>query len=184
MALRESDLSELLDALRAGGDIDVIRRSVELVLQALIEAEATGVIGAEPHERSDARTNQRNGHRPRLLSTKAGDLELAIPKLRRGSSSPRSSNDAGASTGPCSRWSWRPTCTACPPARWMAWSRPWAWGRASPRARSAASAPSSTGTWRTSAPGHSAMRPSPTCSVTPPTSRPGCGAGWSRGRWW
>ena len=85
MALRESDLSELLDALRAGGDIDVIRRSVELVLQALIEAEATGVIGAEPHERSDARTNQRNGHRPRLLSTKAGDLELAIPKLRRGS---------------------------------------------------------------------------------------------------
>src|SRR5437660_7503446 len=85
MALNESDLSELLDALRAGGDIDVIRRSVELVLQALIESEATEVIGAEPHERSGARTNQRNGHRPRLLSTKAGDVELAIPKLRRGS---------------------------------------------------------------------------------------------------
>jgi putative transposase len=85
MALNESDLSELLDALRAGGDIDVIRRSVELVLQALIESEATEVIGAEPHERCGARTNQRNGHRPRLLSTKAGDVELAIPKLRRGS---------------------------------------------------------------------------------------------------
>jgi len=85
MALNESDLSELLDALRAGGDIDVIRRSVELVLQALIESEATEMIGAEPHDRSDTRTNQRNGHRPRLLSTKAGDVELAIPKLRRGS---------------------------------------------------------------------------------------------------
>jgi putative transposase len=85
MALNESDLSELLDALRAGGNIDVIRRSVELVLQALIESEATEMIGAEPHERSESRTNQRNGHRPRLLSTKAGDVELAIPKLRRGS---------------------------------------------------------------------------------------------------
>ncbi|MBA3302606.1 MAG: hypothetical protein H0U26_01890, partial [Acidimicrobiia bacterium] len=34
-------LSELLDAVRAGGDLDVVRRGVELVLQALIEAEAT-----------------------------------------------------------------------------------------------------------------------------------------------
>ena len=85
MTLFQSDLSELLDAIRAGGDLDVIRRSVEMVLQALIEAEATEVIGAGPHERSATRTNQRNGHRARLLSTKAGDVELAIPKMRRGS---------------------------------------------------------------------------------------------------
>jgi transposase-like protein len=85
VALNESDLSELLDALRAGGDIDIIRRSVELVLQALIEAEATELIGAAPHQRADTRTNQRNGRRARLLATKAGDVELAIPKLRRGS---------------------------------------------------------------------------------------------------
>ena len=85
VTLSDSDLSDLLDAVRAGGDIDVIRRSVELVLQALIDAEATAVIGAGPHERSEGRTNQRNGTRPRLLSTKAGDVELAIPKLRRGS---------------------------------------------------------------------------------------------------
>ena len=58
---------------------------MELVLQALIEAEATEVIGAAPHERAETRTNQRNGHRSRLWSTKAGDVELAIPKLRRGS---------------------------------------------------------------------------------------------------
>ena len=85
MAHEEFDLSELLDAVRAGGDIDVIRRSVEMVLQALIDAEATEVIGARPHERTESRTNQRNGSRPRLLSTKAGDVELAIPKVRRGS---------------------------------------------------------------------------------------------------
>jgi len=85
MAFNQFDLSELLDAVRAGGDIDLIRTSVEMVLQALIDAEATAFIGAEPHERTDTRTNQRNGSRPRLLATKAGDVNLAIPKLRQGS---------------------------------------------------------------------------------------------------
>ena len=85
MALTQFDLSELLDALRAGGDVDLIRSSVEMVLQALIDAEATGVIGAGPHERTESRTNQRNGTRSKLLTTKAGDVELAIPKLRHGS---------------------------------------------------------------------------------------------------
>jgi siroheme synthase (precorrin-2 oxidase/ferrochelatase) len=37
---------------------------------------------------SEARTTQRNGRRARLLSTEAGDEELAIPKLRRGSTAP------------------------------------------------------------------------------------------------
>lgn len=41
MTLTQSDVTELLDAIRAGGDIDVIRKGVELVLQALIDAEAT-----------------------------------------------------------------------------------------------------------------------------------------------
>lgn len=85
MAQLQSDQSDLLDAIRAGGDLDVVRRSVELMLQALIDAEATEVIGAEPHERMPTRTNQRNGTRDRLLSTKAGDLELKVPKLGAGS---------------------------------------------------------------------------------------------------
>ncbi len=85
MTLTQSDVTNLLDALRAGGDIDIIRKGVELVLQALIEAEATEVIGAGHYERSDTRTNQRNGSRDRLLTTKAGDVELRIPKLRKGS---------------------------------------------------------------------------------------------------
>jgi transposase-like protein len=78
-------LSELLAALKAGEMTDPIRLSLEWVLQQLIEAEATAFIGAAPFERSDSRTNQRNGHRPRLLSTPAGDVELEIPKLRQGS---------------------------------------------------------------------------------------------------
>jgi transposase-like protein len=85
VALTDSDLSDLLAALKAGEMTDTIRTSLEWILQQLIEAEATAFIGAGPHERSDTRTTQRNGHRPRLLSTKAGDLELKIPKLREGS---------------------------------------------------------------------------------------------------
>jgi putative transposase len=85
MALNQSALSELLDALRAGGDLDVVREALALVLQALIEAEATQHIGARPYERTEQRTAHRNGTRSRLLSTKAGDVELKIPKLREGS---------------------------------------------------------------------------------------------------
>jgi putative transposase len=85
VTLTKSDVGELLDAIRAGGDIDVIRKGVELVLQALIDAEATEVIGAERFERSETRSNWRNGSRDRLLATKAGDVGLKIPKLRKGS---------------------------------------------------------------------------------------------------
>jgi hypothetical protein len=48
MALSKSALSDLLDALRAGGDLDVIREGLALVLQALIEAEATQQIPSLP----------------------------------------------------------------------------------------------------------------------------------------
>jgi putative transposase len=85
MAPSKSALSDLLDALRAGGDLDVIREGLAVVLQALIEAEAAQQVGADRYERSASRTTHRNGTRARLLSTKAGDVELRIPKLREGS---------------------------------------------------------------------------------------------------
>jgi putative transposase len=85
MALDQSSLTDLLDALRAGGDLDFMREAMQLVLQALIDLEATQAIGAARYERSESRTTHRNGTRARLLSTKAGDVELAIPKLREGS---------------------------------------------------------------------------------------------------
>jgi putative transposase len=84
MTLYQSDVLELLEAIRSGGDIDAIRTGAEFVYQALIEAEASEQIGAARYERSGSRTTQRNGHRTRTLSTKAGDLELKIPKLREG----------------------------------------------------------------------------------------------------
>ena len=78
MTLDKSALTDLIDALRAGGDLDVLREAMGLVLQALIEAEADQAIGAGRYERAGTRTTHRNGGRDRLVSTKAGDLNLRI----------------------------------------------------------------------------------------------------------
>ena len=85
MALPQSAVSELLDAFRAGDGVDLIRDAVRLVLQELVELEATERIGAARYERAESRVTDRNGGRPRVLSTQAGDVQLRIPKLRKGS---------------------------------------------------------------------------------------------------
>ena len=127
MALNESAMSELLDALRAGGDLDVVREALGLVLQALIEAEATQQIGAGRYERSEQRTTHRNGSAPAAAVHQGRRCRAAAsPSCGRARSSRRCWSRAAASTGPCWRWSWRPMCTAPPPARSTTWSRPWA----------------------------------------------------------
>ncbi|WP_134772314.1 IS256 family transposase [Ornithinimicrobium flavum] len=85
MTLPQSAVSDLLDALRAGDGVDLVRESVRIVLQELIEAEATEAIGAGRYERTPGRVTERNGTRPKLLTTKGGDVTVAIPKLRQGS---------------------------------------------------------------------------------------------------
>ena len=67
MALSQSVLSELLDAFRAGEGVDLVRDAVRLVMQELIEVEATEQIGADRYERSDTRVTERNGSRPRSV---------------------------------------------------------------------------------------------------------------------
>jgi len=85
MALSQSVVSELLEAFRAGEGVDLIRESVRLVMQELIETEATQQIGAGRYERAETRVTDRNGSRARLVATQAGDVRLRIPKLRKGS---------------------------------------------------------------------------------------------------
>lgn len=85
MALSESAASDLLDALRVGEGADLVRELAQWALLQLIEAEATEKIGADPWERTSERVTYRNGTRSKVLSTKAGDLRVAIPKLRKGS---------------------------------------------------------------------------------------------------
>ncbi len=64
---------------------DVIRESVRLVAQELMEAEVSELVGAKLGERTEDRATHRNGYRPRRWDTRAGEVELQIPKLRQGS---------------------------------------------------------------------------------------------------
>jgi putative transposase len=85
MAMDQSALLEVLEALKVADVDDRVRQATQTLYQALIDAELTAVIGAGPWERTEARVAYRNGSRARMLSTTAGDLELRIPKLRVGS---------------------------------------------------------------------------------------------------
>jgi transposase-like protein len=73
----------------AGGDLDVVREALALVLQALIDAEATQHIGARPYERTEQRTTHRNGTRARLLSTRPAMSSCASTSCARDRSSRR-----------------------------------------------------------------------------------------------
>lgn len=54
-------------------------------MQEMLEAEMTEHLGAAPYERTDARKGQRNGHKPRVLRTRVGTLNLLVPQDREGS---------------------------------------------------------------------------------------------------
>jgi transposase-like protein len=69
----------------AGEHADVLRESVRLVCQELMELEVSELIGASHGERTPDRATHRNGYRRREWDTRAGVIELEIPKLRRGS---------------------------------------------------------------------------------------------------
>jgi putative transposase len=64
---------------------DLLRELVEQTVNALLSADADAVCGAGYGERSPERTNQRNGYRERRWDTRAGTIDLKIPKLREGS---------------------------------------------------------------------------------------------------
>ncbi|WP_084707186.1 IS256-like element IS1407 family transposase, partial [Mycobacterium celatum] len=79
------DVEQLLDEQLAAASPDLLRGLLSTFIQALMSAEADALCGAGYGERSEARTNRRNGYRPRDFDTRAGTIEMAIPKLRSGS---------------------------------------------------------------------------------------------------
>ena len=88
MPSHQSAVSTLIREVLADPDLahdDVFRRLLQAGLQDLVDAEAAAVIGAQRYERTPQRTNRRNGTRPKTVATTAGEVELAIPKLRTGS---------------------------------------------------------------------------------------------------
>jgi len=77
--------SGLLEENLAAASPDVLRAMVKMFAQSLIGAEADALCGAEYGQISEERVNSRNGYRQPGWDTRAGTVELAIPKLREGS---------------------------------------------------------------------------------------------------
>jgi putative transposase len=77
------DPAQLVEQL-ASVSPDVLREMVTTMANALMSAQADQLCGAEYGERSPQRSNRRNGYRTRDWDTRAGTVELAVPKLRHG----------------------------------------------------------------------------------------------------
>jgi putative transposase len=63
---------------------DLMRHLLQTMINALLSADADAVVGAEWGERSETRITHRNGYRHRQLDTRAGSIDVAVPKLRSG----------------------------------------------------------------------------------------------------
>jgi transposase-like protein len=79
------DPARFLHEQLAQASPDLLRQMLTTFINTLMSAEADAVCGAEYGARSTERTNVRNGYRSREFDTRAGTLEVAIPKLRAGS---------------------------------------------------------------------------------------------------
>ena len=91
---------------------DVICESVRADAQELMEAEVSELIGAERRERTEDRATHRNGYRPRRWDTRAGEIELQIPKIRQASYFPSFLSRASVVSRRSSVWCSRPTSVA------------------------------------------------------------------------
>ena len=76
--------AETLKELMLGDRDEAVRKLLESVFNAVLQAEASEQVGADLYERTDERLTYRNGYRERQFKTRVGSLELLIPKLRNG----------------------------------------------------------------------------------------------------
>lgn len=101
-----------------GGADDIVREMIGLVVQRRMALGVDNRCDASHGERTEARTNSRNGYRNPDWETRAGTVPLRIPKLRSGSHFPPSWSRAAPPCRPWPPWSRKPMCKASRPARW------------------------------------------------------------------
>jgi len=75
----------LTELAEKGADADLLRDMIQFVAQRMMEMDVESLCAAFYGERSPERLNSRNGYRERLWETRAGSVDLRIPKLRKGS---------------------------------------------------------------------------------------------------
>jgi transposase-like protein len=75
----------LIELIEKGGDADLIRDMLAFAAERLMNLEVEALTGAPAGVRSPERLNHRNGYRERAWDTRAGRIDLAIPRLRKGS---------------------------------------------------------------------------------------------------
>ena len=80
-----TDKIALRELLEKGSDAGFLREMIGFAAERLMALETESLCAAAPGERTPERQNQRNGYRDRDWQTRAGMVELRIPKLRRGS---------------------------------------------------------------------------------------------------
>lgn len=75
----------LAELAEKGADTDLLRQMIQFVAQRMMEMDVESLCAAGYGQRSPDRQTSRNGYRERLWETRAGSIELQIPKLRKGS---------------------------------------------------------------------------------------------------
>lgn len=134
-----SDTEALRALLSETPDTHVLAEMLGFVADRLMALDVDQLCGAGAHERSADRMNHRNGYRARAWETRAGAVDVKIPKLRKGAYFPefleprRAAEKAMTAFAIVSRTngvpmahSRRPTFRASQRALSMTWSRPWA----------------------------------------------------------
>src|SRR4051812_7536089 len=106
-------IEEVVKKMLLDEHADVIREAVKAVAAEMMEVEVSELIGARHGERRpDDRATQRNGYRSRRWDTRAGEINLEIPKLARAATSRASWSRGGAQSRRYSPWPSRRTCAA------------------------------------------------------------------------